>query len=111
MIRVILGPRAKKRFQSFTERASFSKKDRMLMDAFLERAEWLKKDPQIGIRIPKRQIPKRYRQVDVSSLLLLKLPLFWRMLYTIRIDDDRIVLVLDILSHKEYDALFGYRKK
>ena len=111
MVRVLLGPRARKALDTFRERASFSKPDRMLMDAILERVEWLRKDTHVGVPVGKKYIPKGYKKHDITTLFLLKLPLFWRLLYTIRHDDGKFVAILDILSHAEYDALFGYRKK
>lgn len=111
MVRIILTSRAEDCLQQFRDAAGDSKPNRMLMDAVLERIEWLKKNPQLGIRVPKRQVPKKYLRDDISAVLLLKLPMFWRMLYTVRRDEEKIVLILDILSHPEYDALFGYRKK
>ena len=37
---------------------------------------------------------------------------YWRMLYTIKGDQIEIIcFVLDILDHKSYDKIFGYRKR
>jgi len=84
----------------------------MLLDAILERFEWLKRNPLQGIRVRKRVIPQSYVKENVQRLFVLRLPLFWRMLYTFtRMNGVACVVILDILSHKEYDLLFGYKKK
>lgn len=51
-------------------------------------------------------MPKQY---NVANLWRVELAHFWRMLYTIKGNDQEVVcFVVDILSHKEYDRVFGY---
>lgn len=63
-------------------------------------------NPFYGDNIPKRLMPKQY---NVANLWRVELAHFWRMLYTIKGNDQEVVcFVVDILSHKEYDRVFGY---
>ena len=73
----------------------------------------LKINPQRGIAIPKRNVPRQAMQrYGTDRLWKLNLVGFWRMIYTITGDEIRIVtFVLEIMDHKKYDKVFGYRKK
>jgi mRNA-degrading endonuclease HigB of HigAB toxin-antitoxin module len=52
-------------------------------------------------------IPKKY---NAQNLWRVELANFWRMLYTIKGDEIEVIcFVLDIVSHKEYDKIFGYK--
>ncbi len=76
----------------------------------------LKQDVFAGNQIPKDRIPL---QLSTRSGLLspitnawrFELPLAWRGVYTVQSAPGvgTMVLILEILSHKEYDRLFGYR--
>jgi len=71
--------------------------------------ELLRQNPQYGIQIKKSLIPKRF---PVTNLWKVNLTGYWRMIYTIRGSElDIICFVLDILDHKRYDKLLGYKKK
>lgn len=62
-----------------------------------------------GIQVPKRLIPKKYLQYDIKNLWKYNLPKSSRLLYSIK-GSDVIVLaiIVDWLSHKEYERLFKY---
>jgi len=79
-----------------------------LLRAIKKKIELLKTNPFYGDNIPKKQIPSVY---DIQNLWRVKLPHFWRMLYTIKGDQVEIIcFVMDILNHKEYDKKFGYAR-
>ncbi len=63
-----------------------------------------------GNSVPKRQIPVYYvRRFGVNILFRYSHPQGFRSVYTlVRDDDDVSVVVLDFLSHKEYEKMFGY---
>jgi len=73
-----------------------------------------------GIQIPRKHFPRKYLQAyEVTNLWKVDLAGYWRMIYTLRqpqreeIDIDVISVWLDVLNivdHKRYDKLFGYRK-
>lgn len=55
--------------------------------------------------------PNEYRvKYQLNNLWRLRLDCSWRMLYTLKGENVSIIaLVLDVMDHKEYDRLFGYR--
>ncbi|MCX6776913.1 MAG: hypothetical protein NTY73_03020 [Candidatus Micrarchaeota archaeon] len=75
--------------------------------------ENLKRDRQFGDPIPKNLFPKKYvLKHGINNLWDIDLVNHWRMIYTIKGDRIEIVcLILDYISHPDYDKLFGYRKK
>lgn len=75
--------------------------------------ELLRTNPFVGMQIPKRLVPKKYVQkYDVTNLWKLNLAGFWRMIYTVTSEGIEIIsFVLDIIDHKTYDKIFGYRRK
>jgi len=73
-----------------------------------------------GEQVPQSRIPKKYFGMGVTNLWKVDLSGYWRMIYTLRqpqregaeIEIVEIFLdVLDIVSHPDYDKIFGYRKK
>jgi len=81
----------------------------------------LKQSAGFGTHIPRRLFPAKYLQgYGVTNLWKVDLPGYWRMVYTIRqpqrggsqVEVLEIMLdVLDVIDHKEYDCIFGYRKR
>jgi len=71
----------------------------------------LAEDPTAGDSIRKDQIPRGLRRrFGVENLWRAELPGGWRLLYTLaaKVDVRPQVRILRILTHKEYDRLFGY---
>ncbi len=78
---------------------------------FLNRAiNDLKNNPTCGIRVPSKLIPKIYIQkYGANNLWKYNLPNAWRLLYTIKGDEVRIVsIILEWMDHKNYERRFGY---
>jgi len=73
----------------------------------------LKVNPYFGDRIQKKRIPEFYiDKYGIGNLLVAPLPGAWRLLYSVeRYEDDIIVIIVDFMSHTEYDRLFGYSRK
>lgn len=70
----------------------------------------LKENPQFGDAIRKELIPESIKRQGIKNLYLVELSNFWRMIYTIEGTRVEIfVFVLNIMDHKEYNKLFGYR--
>jgi len=71
----------------------------------------LSADYECGQRIPRDLWPEYYvRKYDVSNLWRLRLDDSWRMIYTMRGDQIRVVaMVLECMDHKDYNKRFGYR--
>lgn len=73
--------------------------------------EILKQNPQFGDPIKKQLIPKKLIDGEIQNLYRVELSNHWRMLYTIEGTQVEIFcFVLNIMEHKEYDKLFGYKK-
>jgi len=84
-----------------------------LLRSIKQKIEFVKTNPFYGDSITKNLIPNEYLQKSqTNNLWRVELINFWRMLYTIKGDQVEIIcFVLDILSHKDYDKKFGYRKR
>ena len=67
-------------------------------------------DPFCGIQVPKRLIPKMYiTKYGIDNLWKFNFHKNWRLLYSVAGDGTQVVtLVLEWLSHKEYERRFGY---
>ena len=113
-VRVVLLDGAKKEFEELNKivgkQLSKGKKNSeeiQLLKSIKQKIELMKENPFFGDSIPKKLIPKEY---DVPNLWRIKLSHYWRMLYTIRGDVLEILcLVIEIVNHKEYNKLFGYK--
>lgn len=83
-----------------------------LLNSIMQKIEFLKKDPDYGVHIVKNKIPKEYLlKYEVNNLWKINLSGAWRMIYTIRGKEIEILsLILDIVSHRDYEKKFGYRK-
>jgi len=83
-----------------------------LFNSIKQKIELLKENPQYGMHVPRRLIPRKYLEIyDVNNLWKINLSGAWRMIYTIRGTEVEIInLILDIFSHREYEKTFGYRK-
>lgn len=78
---------------------------------FLDRAtDDLKKDPECGIKIPKRLIPKVYIQkYGIDNLWKYNLPNAWRLIYSISGNEVEIMtILLEWFPHDEYERRFHY---
>lgn len=73
----------------------------------------LKFNPFAGEQVKKSQIPKEYiKKYDITNLWRIELSNFWRLTYTIKSDEVEIInFVLDIVDHKSYNKIFGYKNK
>jgi hypothetical protein len=68
-------------------------------------------DSTVGDNIRKSMIPNALKKgYEIDNLWRLELPSAWRVLYTIasRPAGQPEIIILRILSHKDYDRLFGY---
>ncbi len=58
-------------------------------------------------------IPQYYvNKYGVTNLWRINLSDFWRLIYTIQSNEVEIIdFVLNIVDHKKYDKIFGYKGK
>jgi hypothetical protein len=81
-----------------------------LLKSIKQKIELIKANPQYGDPVPKALIKRT--GYDVDNLWVADLTGYWRMLYTLKGGKVEILcFVLEIIDHKKYDKLFGYRKK
>ncbi len=73
----------------------------------------IKDNPYYGDIIPKKYLNKDIiRTYKTNKILRIELVGFWRLLYTIRGDEVRVIaFILDFMDHEEYSRLFKYKKK
>lgn len=71
----------------------------------------MKQDKNLGDYIKKKPWPDKYVDThEVTALYRLEIGGNHRLIYTIRgREEDKVYQLLDLLTHKEYDVLFGYR--
>jgi hypothetical protein len=70
----------------------------------------MKQDKNLGDYIKKKPWPEKYIKMhDVTNLYRREIGGNHSLIYTIRgRKEDKVYQLLDLLSHKEYDRLFGY---
>ena len=119
IVEVILTGNAKFEFEKLNEAVGeeiakgITKSDnQILFDSIKQKIEFLKENPQYGIHISRNKIPKEYIiKYDANNLWKVNLARAWRMLYTLRGDKVEILaIVLDVLSHPDYEKKFKYKK-
>jgi len=71
----------------------------------------LKENMFAGQKVEKKKFPKYYVQrYEINNLYKYNLDVANRLIYTLVADESGIaVVVLEILSHKEYEKRFGYK--
>ena len=83
--------------------------NQQLFKSIKQKIELIRTNPQYGDSIPKKLIPK---ELPVDNLWVVDLVGFWRMLYTLKGSQIEILcFILEICDHKNYNKIFGYRKK
>ena len=81
----------------------------------------LKANYDYGTQIPRNLIPRKYQfEYEVTNLWKIDLAGYWRLIYTLKQpqrDQTEVEIitiwldVLDLIDHKRYDKIFGYKKK
>ena len=84
-----------------------------LLKAIDREIENLKINPQKGIPIRRSYISKQVVQrYGTNKLWKIELVSFWRIIYTLTGDQVKIItFILEIMDHKKYDKVFGWRGK
>ena len=109
-VRVILKGQGKEAYLELKKRED--KEAKSILDSFNRIKELLKDNPQFGDPIAKDLIPKKFKKLGIQNLYRVELSNYWRALYTLQGNRIEIFLfVLNIVDHKEYNKLFGYKKK
>ena len=104
---IFVGEKSKKAFEGLGKSNKGEDKELhvWLTHAFMA----LEENAFCGIQIPKRLIPRQYKKYDIENLWKYNLPNGWRLLYSVK-GSDLIVLsiIIEWLSHKEYERRFKY---
>ena len=84
-----------------------------LLKAIDREIENLKINPQKGLPIRRSYISKQVVQrYGTNKLWKIELVSFWRIIYTLTGDQVKIItFILEIMDHKKYDKVFGWRGK
>jgi len=84
--------------------------EKELFKAINHALDELEKNAFSGIQIPKRLIPKEYKQkYNVKNLWKYNLSKGWRVLYSIFAEEVLVIsLILEWCNHKEYEKKFNY---
>lgn len=84
-----------------------------LLKAINREVNNIKLNPQHGVHIPRRNIPKALAEkYGTKRLWKVNLVGFWRLLYTLTGDEIKIIaLILEFMDHNKYNKAFGYKKK
>ena len=73
--------------------------------------ELLKLNPFAGNQIPKNLLSEKYvKKYATENIWRIELADRWRLLYTITGNELEIIaFILDIVNHKKYNKIFGYK--
>jgi Txe/YoeB family toxin of Txe-Axe toxin-antitoxin module len=84
--------------------------DKELYQGIQRTIDEMKDDPACGIKIPKKLWPKTYqREYNITNLWKYNLTHGWRLIYTIKQDEIRIInIILEWFDHKAYEKRFKY---
>ena len=108
-VRVLLKGQAKESYLELKKRED--KESVKLVNSIQRIIDILKENPQFGDPIEKRKIPKAYMKQGIRNLYRCELSNYWRLIYTLEGTKIEIfAFVLNIMDHKKYNKLFGYRK-
>ena len=100
---VFIDEELEKAFNSLSENDPVKK-------ALIKAIREIKADFQAGEYIPKKDIPESYlKKYGVNNIRVYDLPSAWRLMYTITGSSEIgiISVVLDWMTHKDYERLFG----
>lgn len=94
------------------EKGKLNSDHQKIFQSILRSINKLKDNPQCGVQIKKKQIPKYYiENFGVRNLWKLNLSNFWRLIYWIDGSGKVSILsfVVDIMDHDLYNKRFKYK--
>lgn len=118
IVRVIFVEEAEQEYQRLVEvvkqeraRGVSNSENQMLLRSIDEKVERLKYAPDSGIHVPRKVFPAKYLlKYGINNLWKMNLFNYWRLIYTLRGDTLEVLcVVLDLVSHPDYNKIFGYR--
>ena len=96
--------------ESFEKLKDSKTEDKKLFSWLNSAFDAISEDAFCGIQIPKKLIPKKYLKIyGIDNLWKYNLPNAWRLLYSVARDEILVIaIVLEWLTHKDYEKRFGY---
>jgi len=84
--------------------------DKQLHNLITRAINDLKEDPEYGVRIRKKLIPKEYiKNYGINNLWKYNLPNGWRLVYSLAGTRIKVIaVILDWFDHKTYERTFKY---
>jgi Txe/YoeB family toxin of Txe-Axe toxin-antitoxin module len=109
-LKKILVAFADKKIKKAYEKLNKNNEEGSLLKLINRAIDDLKKQPDIGIKIPKYLWPKEYiKKYNINNLWKYDLPNGWRLIYTIKTNEIEIIsVILEWFNHKEYEKRFKY---
>lgn len=100
----------KKLKKAFEKLKDGKTEDAELYDFLVRAFKDIEENAFCGVRISKKLIPKDYKKQGVDNLWKYNLPNAWRLIYSVGKHEVIVVsIVLEWMTHKEYDRKFGYK--
>jgi hypothetical protein len=98
---------------AFNKLAAGTFEERQLYASIQKALGDLKKDSRCGVQVPRKLIPAFYlKKYGVPNLWKYNLPNAWRLLYTVYTSESSIMsVIVEWLSHPDYEQRFGYKNK
>jgi hypothetical protein len=96
--------------QTFLNLQSGRAEDKEIFNQLNTAFDMIAMDPFCGIQVPKRLIPRVYiTKYGIENLWKYNFLKNWRLMYSVAGDGTQVVtLVIEWLSHKEYERRFRY---
>ncbi|MCX6748317.1 MAG: hypothetical protein NT076_01810 [Candidatus Pacearchaeota archaeon] len=86
-------------------------KEKELKEQLIRAFENIEQNAFCGIQIPKKLIPKEYKERfgELTNLWKYNLPDAWRLVYTVKNDKVSVLaIILEWIDHKGYERRFNY---
>jgi len=108
MTRIVLSNAAEKTIARLRE--SSKTEDFEVYQRYESVIEMLKIDLNVGEAIRCKKIRPQLRKLGVSNLARIGLDKSWRVLFSVHgsITGERIIVIHDVMTHREYDAFLKY---
>jgi len=100
-------------FDAYKKLCKGSFEEKQLAEQIERVIDELKKNPLLGVIVPRDLWPKEYvKRYSITNLRKYDLPKGWRLIYTLVGNEVEIIsIILEWFDHKGYALRFGYKKR